>query len=170
MCYFHQAKIDLCFTTPCDGIQTHLVTIMLQVQTVWELNWQSLPFCWFSGHQRELVLSDTQATSFSPSPENHHSWMQVGQPSEFDENGQEKWYKVHEGERVFDLCEVPTFMQYIRASHFIPSIILIYWNELNWWNIWNMLDIAVCYWTNHKCEQFTKISNGTILAGMHTSL
>jgi len=52
--------------------------------------------------------------------------MQVGQPSEFDENGQEKWYKVHEGEGVFDLCEVPTFMQYIRASHFIPSSILIY--------------------------------------------
>lgn len=42
--------------------------------------------------------------------------MQVGQPSESDENGQEKCYKVHEGERVsslrgriFDLYEVPTF-------------------------------------------------------------
>lgn len=56
--------------------------------------------------------------------------MQVGQPSESDENGQEKWYKVHEGERVsslrdriFDLYEVPTFMHYIWALHFILSII-----------------------------------------------
>lgn len=74
--------------------------------------------------------------------------MQVGQPSESDENGQEKWYKVHEGERVsslrdriFDLYEVPTFMHYIWALHFILSII-DFLNELDWRNIWNMLDIS----------------------------
>ncbi len=69
-------------------------------QTVWELNWQSLPFSCSSDHHREFVLSDTQATSLSPSPKNRLSWLQVGQPSESDENGQEKCYNVHEGESL----------------------------------------------------------------------
>lgn len=55
--------------------------------------------------------------------------MQVGQPSESDENGQEKWYKVHEGERECLRLETGSLismrfphLHYIWALHFIPSI------------------------------------------------
>lgn len=131
ICHFSpsQNRSLLWITVYTDGIQTHLVIVVLQVQTVWELNWLSFPFRWSSSdHQRVPILLDTQATSLSRSAKNHLLRMQVGQPSESDENGQKNSEResLHLETGNFDLCEVPTFLHYNCALRYISAIALIF--------------------------------------------